>query len=152
VGDDEARGGLDEVAGHAGVVLVLGDELLDQDASFGADAELYVHLGAHPCAAAAHAQFVLPLTTHAEQEGTFTNHEGRVQRFWPALQAPGAARPAWLVLGALLAELSGVEPPTSASAAFAALVAPRGAFEGLDYATIGTRGAVVNEPASLAGD
>jgi hypothetical protein len=39
------------------------------------------------------AHFVLPVTTFAEQEGTFTNFEGRVQRFWPALQAPPLARP-----------------------------------------------------------
>jgi hypothetical protein len=31
-----------------------------------------------------------------------------VQRFWPGLQAPGAARPAWLVLGALADELAQV--------------------------------------------
>ena len=49
------------------------------------------------------ADFVLPVTTHAEAEGSFTNHEGRLQRFWKALDAPGMARPAWFVLGAVLA-------------------------------------------------
>jgi NADH-quinone oxidoreductase subunit G len=153
VGDDDGTGGLASLAAHEGVVLVLGDELLDQDATFGADAALYVYLGAHPSAAAAAADVVLPLTTFAEQEGTFVNHEGRVQRFWPGLDGPGAARPAWLVLGALAAELGapgGV--PESAAAAFAAFVASRPVFQGLDYAAIGTRGAVVNEPVSLAGD
>jgi hypothetical protein len=75
-----------------------------------------------------------------------------VQRFWPGLEAPGAARPAWLVLGALLAELGGGEVPESAAAAFDAFVAPRAPFQGLDYASIGTRGALVNEPVRLAGD
>ncbi len=152
VGDDEARGGLDDVARHDGVVIVLGDELADQDASFGDQASLYLYLGAHPSAAAASADFVLPLTTFAEQEGTFTNHEGRVQRFWPALEAPGAARPGWLVLGAALTERAGAPPAGSAAEAFAAHVANRPPFQGLDYATLGTRGAVVNEPVSLAGD
>jgi NADH-quinone oxidoreductase subunit G len=152
VGEDDGAGGLDEVAAHEGVVLVLGDRLEDQAADFGSSASLYVHLGPHPSAAAGAADFVLPLTTHAEQEGTFTNHQGRVQRFWPGLQASGAARPGWLVLGALMAELTGAEPPTTAAAAFQALVARHAPFQGLDYAAIGTRGAVVNEPVSLSGD
>jgi NADH-quinone oxidoreductase subunit G len=152
VGGDDGAGGLEAVAAHVGVVLVLGDALADHDASFGSGAALYVYLGAHQTPAASAAHFVLPLTTFAEQEGTFTNHEGRVQRFWPGLEAPGAARPAWLVLGALLAELGGGEVPESAAAAFDAFVAPRAPFQGLDYASIGTRGAVVNEPVRLAGD
>jgi NADH-quinone oxidoreductase subunit G len=152
VGDDAAQGGLEDVAGHQGVVIVLGDELVDQNASFGSQATLYVYLGAHGTEAAAAADFVLPITSFAEQEGSFTNHEGRVQRFWPALIGPGAARPAWLVLGALVAEMTGASAPETAAAAFETYVASRGPFQGLDYASIGTRGAVVNEPASLSGD
>ena len=88
----EIRHVLDAVAAHTGVVLVVGDALADQAATFGAKAALYVYLGTHAVVAAAHAHYVLPLTTFAEQEGTFTNHENRVQRFWPALQAPGDRR------------------------------------------------------------
>ena len=134
---EDGDGGLEAFAAHTGVLLVVGDDLSDQPASFGEGAALYVYLGTHPSEAAAHAHFVLPLTTFAEQEGSFTNHENRVQRFWPALEAPGAARPTWLVLGALLAERTGSRPPTSAAAAFEAIPA----FGGLTYEQIGTRGA-----------
>ena len=95
---------------------------------------------------------VVAYTTFAEQEGTFTNHEGRVQRFWPALQAPGAARPAWLILSAVVAQRTEAETPRKAEAVFAALAGAGGAFAGISYDDIGTRGAVVNETLSLSGD
>jgi NADH-quinone oxidoreductase subunit G len=142
VGSDEATGGLDKVRGHEGVVIVLGDALADQDETFGSSAALYVYIGTRLPAAARAAHFVLPVTTHAEQEGTFTNHAGRVQRFWPALTAPGMARPAWLVLGALVGELSGEAVPRTAADAFASLAEAVPAFGGLDYERLGTHGAL----------
>src|SRR5690606_11952966 len=38
VGDDEGTGGLEDVSGHDGIVLVLGDDLLDQGSDFGRNA------------------------------------------------------------------------------------------------------------------
>jgi NADH-quinone oxidoreductase subunit G len=152
VGDDAGEGGLEAVASHDGIVIVLGDPLDDQPQEFGASASLYVYVGHQSSAATAHAHFVLPTTTFAEQEGTFTNLDGRVQRFWPALEAPGMARPAWLVLGALAAEISGVAGPRSAAEAFAFLGEATPAFAGLTYDDIGTRGAVINETVSLSVD
>jgi NADH-quinone oxidoreductase subunit G len=153
VGSDDGTGGLDAVADHDGIVIVLGDALADQPADFGRNAALYVYVGPQASPAARNAHFVLPVTTFAEQEGTFTNVSGRVQRFWAGLQPPGMARPAWLVLGALAADLgSGAgSPARSAAEAFSAFVAPVAAFGGLDYEGIGTRGALVNETVSLTG-
>ncbi len=145
VGDDQAAGGLDSLATHTGVILVVGDDLADQPETFGDRAALYVFMGTHPAAAASRAHYVLPITTFAEQEGTFTNHENRVQRFWPGLEAPGASRPAWLVLGALLAERTGKTPHTRPEAAFEAIPA----FGGLTYETVGTRGAVLGSSPKL---
>jgi NADH-quinone oxidoreductase subunit G len=152
VGDDTGQGGLEGIASHEGVVLVLGDPLEDQDPTFGADAHLYVYLGTHPVTATHSAHFLLPQSTFAEREGTFVNHEGRVQRFWPALQAPGAARPAWLVLETLLGELTGGAAPARAEEAFQRLAERQAAFAGLTYPDLGTTGALVNEPARLVGD
>jgi len=151
VGDDGAAGGLDDVAGHDGVVIVLGDVLRDQADDFGAHAALYVYLGTHGSSASGSADVVLPITSHAEGEGTFTNHAGRVQRFWPALTPPGMARPAWLVLGALASELGGGPVARTAADAFRQLGADAAAFRGIDYDDIGTRGAVVNASVSLTG-
>jgi NADH-quinone oxidoreductase subunit G len=152
VGNDDATGGLESVASHDGILVVLGDRLADQPEDFGAGAALYVYLGTHDTAAATHADYVLPVTTHAEGEGTLTNHEGRVQRFWPALRAPGMARPAWLVVGALVAERSGGAVSRAASEAFASLGPSAPAFGGITYDDIGARGAVINESVSLTGD
>jgi len=153
VGDDEARGGLPPMESGE-VLVVLGDELSDQEADFAADAGLFVYVGSYPTETAREADFVLPVTTFAEQEGTFTNHGGRVQRFWPALQPPGAARPAWLVLNALVAEMEpdGELPvPSTAGEAFLMLARQAPEFSGLTYEILGSRGAPVTEAVEAAG-
>ena len=148
VGDDEAAGGLEEVAAHDGIVVVLGDELADQGADFGGEAALYVYLGHFASPAAGNADFVLPVTTAAEEEGTFVNVQGRVQRYWQGLQPPGAARPAWLVLGALAGALTGGGTPASAAEAFAALAAAHAPLEALSHEALGELGApLAAEPA-----
>ena len=151
VGDDDATGGLDRIARTTGTVIVLDDELADQPDDFGSRAEFFVYLAAHPAPAARSAHFVLPVTTFAEQEGTFTNEQGRVQRFKPALRAAGEARPAWLVLGSLVAALSGEAMPTSAAEAFARLAGRVPEYEGLSYEEIGTQGALAGRHAAIAG-
>ncbi len=146
-GDDDARGGLPDAAGR--VLLVLGDELLDAPAEYGADAELFVYFGTASAPAAAHADFVLPVTNFSEQEGTFTNHAGRVQRFWPGRQAPGLARPAWQVLGVILAGLDDAAAPATAGDAFLRLAGLHDALAGLDYAVIGSSGAMLRDAARV---
>ncbi len=150
VGGDAAEGGLEEMAESAGTLIVLGDELADQPDDFGAKAELFVYLGAHPASAARNAHFVLPITTFAEQEGTFTNVRTRVQRFAPALSAPGEARPAWRVLASLAASLGGESAPASAAEAFDRLAERVAEYEGLDYGRIGARGAPAGRAAAVA--
>ncbi|MCG8467282.1 MAG: molybdopterin-dependent oxidoreductase, partial [Gemmatimonadetes bacterium] len=148
VGDGEAAGGLEEVAAHDGIVVVLGDELADQSADFGGEAALYVYMGHFDSPAAGNADFVLPITTAAEEEGTFVNAQGRVQRYWQGLQPPGAARPAWLVLGALAGALTGGGTLASAAEAFAAAAAAHAPLEGLSYEALGELGAeLAAEPA-----
>jgi NADH-quinone oxidoreductase subunit G len=132
------------------VLIVVGDDLEDAPATFGADADLFIYLGATMSPAARNAHFVLPITTFAEQEGTFTNYEGRVQRFWPALQPPPLSRPAWQILGVILAGLDDAPAPASAADAFARIGNWFDEFAGLSYDTIGTHGALLNEPVRIA--
>jgi NADH-quinone oxidoreductase subunit G len=155
VGDGNGRGGLEEVASHAGTLLVLGDDLSDAPEDFGARAGLFVYVGHVLTPAARNAHFVLPVTTFAEMEGSFTNADHRVQRFWPALQVPGMSRPAWQVLGVLLAGLRGSEVPATPADAFAGLGELRAEFAGLSYADLGALGRPlprVGELAETAGD
>jgi NADH-quinone oxidoreductase subunit G len=152
VGDDNAEGGLEGLAGHDGVLIVVGDPLADADPGFGAGASLFVYLGTHASAAARNAHIVLPITSFAEQEGTFVNVQGRVQRFWPGLRAPGAARPGWFILGALLAELTQGEISMGADQAFARIAEQTPELSGITYRDLGNRGLLVNHPAGISGD
>ena len=142
VGDEAGKGG---ITAASGVVIVMGDAIEDLPADFGRDASLFIYLGHRLSGAARNAHFVLPVTTYAEQEGTFTNFEGRVQRFWPALQPPPLARPSWQVLGVLLAGLEDGQAPADAGSAFLRIGTHFDPFAGLSYDTIGTRGALVND-------
>ena len=140
-GGGDGLGGLEEAAAHGGVLWVLGDELTDAPEGFGAAASVYVYVGHFLSPAARNAHFVLPATTFAEMEGSFTNVQKRVQRFWPALQAPGMARPAWQILGVLLAGISDAAPAGTAADAFASLAGVRPEFGALAWADLGQQGA-----------
>ena len=149
-GDAAGQGGLEAAARHTGVLLVLGDELTDAPADFGADAALFVYVGHFLSPAARNAHVVLPATTFAEMEGTFTNVNTRVQRFWPALQVPGMARPAWQILGVLLAGIAGQAAPATPADAFAALGEVRPEFGRLGYDELGQHGQPLPELGALA--
>lgn len=150
-GDEAARGGLDVAARHRGVLLVLGDELRDVPEDFGRDAALFVYAGHFLSPAARNAHFVLPATTFAEMDGTFVNADRRVQRFWPALRSPGMARPAWQILGVLLAGIGDAGAPGTAADAFESLGAVRGEFAGLRFADLGAQGRPLPELNAVAG-
>ncbi|MFO1518131.1 MAG: 2Fe-2S iron-sulfur cluster-binding protein [bacterium] len=78
------------------VLFILGElseadrqKLLDQEPT------LTVALASHRSETTALADYILPVTTHAEEEGSFTNFEGRVQKFEKGLPLRGDMRPAW---------------------------------------------------------
>lgn len=57
-----------------------------------------------------YASVVLPCAAPAEQDGTYTNMEGRVQHGKGMLQAPGLAKPAWRIYSELLMRIKGGTP------------------------------------------
>ncbi|MEO5589181.1 MAG: molybdopterin-dependent oxidoreductase, partial [Gemmatimonadaceae bacterium] len=89
---------------------------------------------------------VLPITNFTEEEGTFTNLRGRVQRFTQAKAAPGQARPSWLVLGDLLGAMGAQEQFFLPSQVFANIAESKSEFAGLTYDTLGMRGLPVVQP------
>jgi NADH-quinone oxidoreductase subunit G len=136
--------------GSGGIVIVLGDALDDAAARLAEGADLFIAVTASATPAARAAHFVLPAATFAESEGTFTNFEGRVQRFWPALQPPPLARPAWQILGVLLAGLEeGGTAPATAADAFLRLGDWHQEYSGLSYDLLGSRGALMNDTVQL---
>ncbi|MDQ3698306.1 MAG: molybdopterin-dependent oxidoreductase [Gemmatimonadota bacterium] len=99
------------------------------------------------------AQVVLPVTNVAEEEGTFTNLRGRVQRYMQAKGAPGMARPAWWVLGDLLAAMGDGQGYFLAGDVFRALAVARPEMAGMTYDTLGHTGAMLagsSDPAPAA--
>ena len=88
------------------------------------------------------AQAVLPIANVAEEEGTFVNRDGRVQRYFQARSAPGMARPAWWVFSELVATLGAGQDAHvgSAAEAFDRMAASVDAFRGLSYSQLGFAG------------
>jgi NADH-quinone oxidoreductase subunit G len=124
---------------EASLVIVLDETLEGVDAGALGRAGNVIYLGTALPEAARVARVVLPTANVAEEDGTFVNRDSRVQRYFQAKTAPGMARPAWWVLGELLAQLDRGDPLGSAAEAF------EQAFEGLTYADLGYRGAVLGK-------
>ena len=82
---------------------------------------------------AAQADVVLPAQSWAEREGTFTSGERRVQRYYPAIQPLGEARPDWQIL-AQIGERVGLEKPAfAASLVFRDLAKVVPQYKEMDY-------------------
>lgn len=125
------------------------------------------------------ADVVLSSSTYAEQHGTFTNFQGRVQRIRPAvatLEADRArdgfavsrwdrfaagndrwgrpikkdARPGWRILMAIGNALGSKMRYNSAEDVFKEITEKVPAFRGMTYLKLGSHGAVVSAPESVA--
>ena len=130
-----------------GALIVLDDDLEGVDEEFGASAGFFVYLGTRLPAAARNADAVLPIATFAEMDGTFTNFEGRVQRFHQALTPPGSARPAWMILSRVLARLGDGAAVSDIAVAFERMAADVPAFADLTWDGLGLKGAPAAGPA-----
>jgi NADH-quinone oxidoreductase subunit G len=135
-----------------GDVLVIADHALtDAELAAAGNASAVIVIGTTLPAGLANVVAVLPITNFAEEEGTFTNVRGRVQRFLQAKAAPGLARPSWFVLTDLLASLGEKTNYFLPADVFAALAASHPEFTGLSYDSLGLRGLPVLGSAQAAG-
>jgi NADH-quinone oxidoreductase subunit G len=73
----------DAAVGPASVAIVLGHNVAQAAL---AQVEHVILIDTHHSELAERAQVVLPARSFAEREGSFTNHQNRVQRFWPVLE------------------------------------------------------------------
>ncbi|MBI3982192.1 MAG: (2Fe-2S)-binding protein [Gemmatimonadetes bacterium] len=140
LGYTEAFDAAVRTASEAGLVLVLDEPLHGVPANTLAGAGMVIYLGTVLPEAARVARVVLPIANVAEEDGTFVNRDRRAQRYFQAKATPGMARPAWWVLGELLAELGRGGPFATAAEAFDLLSREDPSFAGLSYATLGTQG------------
>jgi len=128
----------------AGLVIVLDAELSDEETSRLAGARAVVILHTVDDDRLKPAALLLPVTTMAEENGTYLNRDGRAQRFTQAKAAPGMARPAWWVLGEAGARLApGRETPATPAEAFADLAGMMPELDGLTYAELGLTGRAI---------
>jgi len=124
-------------------VIVVDHDLTPDDAASLSHASAVVLVSTFMPAALARADVMLPIANYVEEEGTFTNLRGHVQRFLQARAAPGMARPSWYVLADLCNALGDRQDAMTAAQAFAALAAAQPAFAGMSYDGLGLRGKTI---------
>jgi NADH-quinone oxidoreductase subunit G len=129
----------------AGLVVVLDADLSPADeAALAAAPGVVVALGTIATDGLRNADLVLPVTTMAEENGTYVNRDRRIQRYHQARSQPGMARPAWWIAGEVLAGPGpSADAPASAEEAFALVGAAWPVFAGLSYADLGFTGRVL---------
>ncbi|HXD98623.1 MAG TPA: molybdopterin-dependent oxidoreductase [Candidatus Acidoferrum sp.] len=105
--------------------------------------ETVIFTGTNANATSDRAHWVLPAAAWVEREGTFTNFEGRVQRFRTASEPLGAALAEWDLLGRILAAAGGAPAGSRAEHWFRDLSRSVPAFAGLTYQGIGDTGQMI---------
>jgi NADH-quinone oxidoreductase subunit G len=136
----------------SGDVLVIGDEELAdvEKPSIGGAGAVIVIGTTVPAWATSKVTAVLPVANMSEEEGTFTNLRGRVQRFMQAKAAPGFARPTWWVLSDLLTAIGEQTNYFLASDVFSALAKDLPPFAGMSYDMLGLKGRTIAGAGSTA--
>ncbi len=132
-------------------VIIVDADLAPEDGAHLARASAVVVVSTFMPAGLEKAHIVLPIANYVEEEGTFTNLRGRVQRFLQARAAPGMARPSWYVLADLANALGARLDVTTPGQAFAALAAAEAAFAGMSYDMLGLRGRMIAGATAGAG-
>ncbi|HEY2994371.1 MAG TPA: molybdopterin-dependent oxidoreductase [Methylomirabilota bacterium] len=105
--------------------------------------ETLIFTGSNANATSERAHWILPAAAWVERDGTFTNFEGRVQRFRQALEPMGQALPEWELLGRVLAAVGGRSANARTEHWFRELAGAVAAFGGLTYHSIGDHGALI---------
>lgn len=86
------------------------------------------------------ASVVLPMEAPAEQDGTYTNVEGRVQRMSQVLQEPGDSKQAWRVFGEIMLRAKPIRPYFNAKEVMDEIVAKVPAFAGANFENLEREG------------
>jgi NADH-quinone oxidoreductase subunit G len=137
----------------AGLVIVLDAELSETDLDLISKSPAsVVVMGTIFAEGLRNAEVVLPVTTMAEENGTYVNRDRRIQRFNQARSQPGMARPAWWIAGEVIA---GPGPsksaPATAAEAFELLGERWPVFATTSYDDMGYTGRVLADGAPAIG-
>ncbi|MEP7326448.1 MAG: molybdopterin-dependent oxidoreductase, partial [Gemmatimonadota bacterium] len=139
-------------AARATLIIVLDLELSAEDMNLLAPSPALVIMGTVATDSDLTAQLVLPTTNMSEENGTFVNRDGRVQRYTQAKAARGMARPAWWVAAEVISILNpGSKTPATAADAFDRVASDTPALSGVRSTEIGLTGRVAPAAAGVAG-
>ena len=126
-----------DIAANPPKVLVVAQaELLDDDPTARAwlsNVETVIYANFFDDGISEYADFVLPIQTFAERDGSFVNGERRVQRFYLAQGPMGQSLPAWKLFGSLRRTLGMSHLKPSAAAVMLELSKSIDVFEGMRY-------------------
>ena len=121
------------------VLIVAQAELLDDDPTareWLSQVETVIYAGLFDDGISEQSDFLLPLQSFAERDGSFVNGERRAQRFYTAQGPMGQALPAWKLFGGVMqaAGMGNLKP--SAAAVMLELSRSVEAFAGADFRAI----------------
>jgi NADH-quinone oxidoreductase subunit G len=122
----------------AALALVIQEDALADRSLYPQLAEV-IYVGTHTCPTAEAADVVLPMAMWAEYEGSFTNFQGRVQRFRPVVGAPEGVTPLWQ-LASRWSQAFGGKLYASISEIFRAMAAEHPLFRAMTFEHLGEHG------------
>ncbi|MCY3834447.1 MAG: molybdopterin-dependent oxidoreductase, partial [Chloroflexi bacterium] len=127
---------LDIISNPPKALIVAQAELLDDDpaaATWLSQVKTVIYANFFDDGISEFADYVLPIQSFAERDGSFVNGERRVQRFYTAQGPMGQSLPAWKLFGGLRQELDGGHLKPSAAAVMLDLSANVDEFAGMRY-------------------
>lgn len=119
-------------------VIIFGQELSDFYGAEAVNAALSkvkwsIFIGSNRNLTSDYSTYVLPSAVYAEKDGTFTNFEGRIQKFNQVIQPLKEARAEWDILSRLAGELKIAVRYDSAEEIFNEMAAALEPFKDLNY-------------------
>jgi NADH-quinone oxidoreductase subunit G len=124
--------------------LTRGYDLKKVEAALG-KVDCVIFQGSWDQATAALANIRIPAAVYAEKAGTFTNVQGRVQKFQAAIPPIGESLPDLEIFSKLAAELDVPLDSTAAEEVFRSIGKTVEAFAGMTYQTLGESGQLSNQ-------
>jgi len=97
----------------------------------------------------AHASVVLPMAAPAEQDGTYTNMEGRIQRMQGAIPPPGDAKPAWRAFAEIALRMRPMTPYFNPAEIMEEIAQVAPEFGVAEYQHLPTEGRRLSAPVTL---
>jgi NADH-quinone oxidoreductase subunit G len=132
--------------GKVRALLVFGNEIADfsggETRQLLANVSFVVQIGTNEGGVSRSAHAILPAASFVEHGGTFTNHAGRVQRFWMGFPPRGKARNGIEVIVGLANRLGAGWKFAGEASVFRAIAQSEAPFAGMTYESIGELGEI----------